>query len=867
MTTTVSGDVEVRRATAALQAGDLKAAERLLRAALAAKPEHVAALNILSIVLIRLGRFAEAESYLQRALQKYANSDATLSNYGLVLKALGRPVEALELFSKALKINPSVAETWNLRGTVFSELKRPSDAVGDFDRATRCDPSFAQAFYNKGITLIALGRHEDAIGSFDRAIALRPYAAEVDLLRAKLLADLGRRDAALDGIDRLLARAPNLAEAWLGRSNLLFELRRKDEALAACQRATALKPGLTEAWHACGNVLNELGHHREALAAYDQALTLNCDFAGAWHGRGNVLNELKRCDDALIAYDKALALRPDLAEAWLGRGNMLTELYRIDDALAAFDRALALRPDFAEAWLGRGNAFSALKRSSEALAAYDRSLALNADLAEAWFGRASVFVGLKQFEDALAAYDRALAVEPDLKFAKGDHLFAKRHLADWAGLDREILDVASGVTAGQAAIAPFAFLAISPSPADQLECAKRFIADQPTFPPIWRGEIRSSDRIRIAYLSADFREHASAYLTTGLFEHHDKSRFQTLAISFRPSKDSAARRRIEEAVDVFVDVYDRTDSDVADLVHRHQVDIAVDLMGFVGGNRLGVMARRAAPIQVNYLGYPGTMAADYIDYIIADPTIVPKEHFPFYGEQVVWLPDSYQANDSKRHVAERTPTRADCALPQSGFVFCCFNNTYKITPQIFDVWMRLLDKTAHSVFWLIEASPATRANLRREVERRGISPDRLIFAARLPHAEHLARYRHADLFLDTLPYNAHTTASDALWVGVPVLTCLGTTFAGRVAASLLKASDLDALVTNSLEEYEAVAIKLAEEPSYLASLRTRLQRNRLICPLFNTELFTRHIEAAYATMWECHQRGEPPRAFAVSRID
>ena len=363
----------------------------------------------------------------------------------------------------------------------------------------------------------------------------------------------------------------------------------------------------------------------------------------------------------------------------------------------------------------------------------------------------------------------------------------------------------------------------------------------------------------MAYLSADFHDHPVAYLTAGLFEHHDRSRFEITALSFGPDQASPTRDRIKGAVEHFIDVRSQSDQDIAELIRRLEIDIVIDLMGLTRHSRVGVLARRSAPIQVNYLGYSGTTGANYIDYILADATVIPEEHCAFYTEQVVWLPDCYLVNDDRRAICERTPSRGECGLPEDGFVFCCFNNPGKLAPATFQVWMRLLNATPDSVLWLSKADPTVQANLRREAERCGVSAQRLIFAPRMPDvADHLARQRQADLFLDTLPYNAHTTACDALWAGVPVVTCLGTTFVGRVAASLLKAVGLDELITHSLQDYEALALKLAHDPAYLASLRDKLARNRDTFPLFDTERSTRQIEAAYTTMWQCYQRGEPP---------
>ena len=711
-----------------------------------------------------------------------------------------------------------------------------------------------------------MGRAPEAITSFERVLAAKPDFTQVHLLRAKLQTDLGRHDAALEGIDKLLALMPALAEAWLGRSNILFAAKRYPEALWAVERALELKPDLAEAWHGRGNVLNELKHYEEALAAYDKALALNLNFAGAWHGRGNVLSEVNRHHEALGAYDKALVLAPDLTAAWLGRGNVLNVLKQSPEALTAYDRALALDPNLAEAWLGRGNGFCELNRYDDAATAYDKAISIDAGLAEAWLGRGKLLIMLKRHDEALAAYERAVAVKPDLKYAKGDRLHVKLTLSDWTDLDKEATDLVSQVREKKPAISPFQFLAISTSAADQLTCTQTFMTDQPSFPAIWRGEIYSHDRIRIAYLSADFHEHATAYLMTGLFEMHDKARFEVTAISFGPNQNSHVRKRIITAVEHFIDVRNKSDQQIAELIRRLEIDIVIDLKGFTYNARYNVLARRAAPVQVNYLGYPGTMGADFMDYVIADPTIIPKEQFPSYAECVVWLPDSYQVNDQQRRISERSQTRRECGLPDYAFVYCCFNNPYKILPDIFDIWMRLLRSNENSVLWLFEGHPTAAANLRREAEKRGVSAERLIFAPKIPLPDHLARHRHIDLFLDTLPLNAHTTASDALWADVPVLTCLGTTFAGRVAGSLLKAIGLDELITHSLEEYEAMATQLAQEPSRLAALKNRLARNRNSYPLFDTGRFAHHIETAFLTMWERYQRGEPPEAFAVSEL-
>jgi len=707
-------------------------AARFFKQVLRSEPNHVSALNLLTVALMSTDRFAEAQPFIAKAISLVPGSDASHYNFGLILRRLNKPTQALQQFNEALRINPDVPETWNNRGTIFNDLTQYEDAIFDFDRAILLNPNYSEALANKGKSLTRLKRYEEASATYDKALTLKP----------------------------------NLAEAWLGR--------------------------------------------------------------------GNVYTELRRFNEAFAAYDKALALKPDLAEAWLGRGRILSEFKRFDEAFAAYDKALALKPELAEAWLARGNGFTELKR----------------------------------FDQAFAAYDRALSLRPDLEFAESARLHTKMILCDWAKFEEECLHVLTAVREQKLVSSPFILLSIPSSPADQLQSARTLIADQGLFSALWRGEIYSHGRIRVAYISADFRNHAVAYLTAGLFEHHDRSCFEITGISIGAADDSPLRRRLESAFDHFIDAKDKTQADIANLIRDREIDIAVDLMGHTQNSQPGILARRPAPIQINYLGYAGTLGARYIDYILADSTVVPEEHRAFFTEQVVWLPDSYLVSDDRRAISPQTPTRHECGLPEDGFVFCSFNNSYKIAPNIFELWMRLVRTTPNSVLWLSQTNTIAMANLRREAERHGVSSERLIFAPKVAeNADHLARQRLADLFLDTLPYNAHTTASDSLWVGLPVLTCLGKTFAGRVAASLLRAVGLPELIATSLQEYEALALKFVHDPTLLTAMKAKLAQRREIYPLFDTGRFTRHIEGAYVTMWERYQRLETPQAFAVDPIN
>ena len=758
-------EVLYRNAVNSLNDNKLGDAEKLFRNLLTSQPGHIGALNLLTIVLMRLERYGEAEKFIRTALKINQGSDVSFYNYGTILLKLGRSQEAIEQFNRALGLNSNVCETWNNRGAAFNDLRQYQAAISDFDRAIALNNGYVDAYANKGKSLSELKRYDEAFVAFDRALALKP----------------------------------DLENAWLGRGNIFAELKRFDDA----------------------------------FASYDKALALKPDLENAWLGRGNISLELKRCDDAFACYDKALALKPDLAKAWLGRGNTFTEVNCYDDALAAYDKALALKPDLENAWLGRGNALEALKR----------------------------------YEDAVAAYDRALALKPDLTGVEGARLDAKLHLCDWDNFDADCMHLISTVRKGDVSTEPFKFLAIASSSDDQLKCANLWIAHKfsDSDSPIWH-ERYDHRRIRIGYLSADFRQHATSYLIAGLFEQHDKSCFETTAVSLAPNDHSSIRERLMASFDRFLDAEGQSDDQIASLVKTLEIDILVNLNGLTKGSRTNIFARRSAPVQVSYLGYPGTMGAKFIDYIIADRIVIPEKCYASYSEKVVVLPNSYQVNDDKRFISERAFTRTDVGLPPTGFVFCCFNNNYKIAPPIFDCWMRILKQVEGGVLWLLEDNVKAASNLRKEAVARGVGAERLIFAKRMPLPDHLARHRLANLFLDTLPYNAHTTASDALWAGLPVLTCVGETFAGRVAASLLQAIHLPELITTTLEAYERLAVDLGTRPELLAMIKTKLAQNRLTTPLFDTKLFAKNIEAAYMAMYARHQTGLAPDQIVVPAI-
>lgn len=638
------------------------------------------------------------------------------------------------------------------------------------------------------------------------------------------------------------------------------------EALKLYQQVIAVDPRNFEALHGMGILYGQGGRYEEALRFFANASAVQPANFIAHFNQGKALQELKRYEEALASYDKALALNPDFAEGYNNRGNVLKDLQRYEPALASYGRAIALRPNYVNAYNNQGGVLSKLKRYDEALASYDKVLALQPNFAMAHNNRGIILNELRQYEEALASYDRTLALDPQYPYTLGARLHAQMRIGLWDDFELRLDALIRAIERGQLACHPFPLLALPVGQDIVQSCTSRVVADK--YPParytLYNGERYQHDRIRLGYFSADFHNHATAYLMSELFEKHDRGRFEVFAYSFGPPHQGDMRLRLVKSFDRFLDVATENTDSIAALAREHEIDIAIDLKGYTQDCRPEVFALRPAPIQVNYLGYPATMGAPYIDYIIADRVVIPEAHFPYYSEKVVHLPHSYQVNDSKRLSADVIPTRRELGLPDTGFVFCCFNNNFKITPDVFTIWMRLLAKVDGSVLWLLEGDAAIPRNLGREAQRRGIDPARLVFAPKMTLADHLARHHHADLFMDTFYYNAHTTTSDALWTGLPVLTCLGNTFAGRVAASLLQAIGMPELITHSHEEYEALALTLATHPDALAAVKQKLDHNRLTQPLFNTALFTAHIEAAYTAMWQRHQQGLAPDHIRVA---
>ncbi len=554
---------------------------------------------------------------------------------------------------------------------------------------------------------------------------------------------------------------------------------------------------------------------------------------------------------ALIYFEQAITLNPKSYQAWSNKGLALTKLKNYDAALIAYERGINLHAKYPEVWLNKGITLAALNRHEEAFLAYEMALNLKPDYYEGLLNKVLTLQSLKRYDATLDVYEKAMKLKPDSDYLLGYYLYIKILIGDWNQLESEVEQLIKKINMKLKVAFPFSTLPLVDSPEIHLAAAKIFVKDKysidnslDNIPHIL------NKKIRIGYFSADFHNHATSYLMAEFFELHNKDHFEIIAFSFGPSFDDESRQRLMNTFDEFLDVDMLSDKEIANLSREKRIDIAIDLKGFTKDHRTGIFAYRAAPLQVNYLGYPGTMGADFIDYIIADPTLIPQESQSFYSEKIIYLPNTYQVNDSKRKMANIQFSRADLGLPQKGFIFCCFNNNYKITANNLDSFARILKNVPGSILWLFEDNPTVKENLIKEASNRAISKDQLVFARKMPIAEHLSRLRVADLFLDTLPYNAHTTASDALWAGLPLLTLIGKSFQARVAASLLMAIRLPELITYSQDEFESLAIELANNSEKLLHIKEKLHNNRSSTPVFNTQLLTQHIETAYTKIYE-----------------
>jgi len=887
-----------KRAVGLHQTGRFDEALVIYKALLKANPKSFDLNHLTGVALFQRGLADQALKLIQKALKIDPSSAAGYGNLGSVQEALHKPQAALISYDRAISLQPDFYQAHFKKGNVLQVLERPEDALESYAAAEELRNDDPNLYNNKGAALRDLGRLEDALLCFDRALALQPESLNAHINKGNTLQDSHRFEEALACYDLALSLSPHHPDALINKAKALKENEMLEDALACYDLAIAHHPASVDAFclrgillmqmerreeamesinaalklhnddaaSVCANarLLTDMGDYDHALSEFDRSLKLDAANTHTWAYRASLLEKMNRPSEALGSYDRAIALWPGFFQAHINRAAVLRVLKRYDEAVESYKRAISLDPGNIAALTNLGNAFQEQGQYQDAVDSYSRALKTDKKNVSILYNRGQALSYMQRQKEACADYDRAYALNPDHKNLAGARLHTKMMLCDWSVCD-EIDGFLEKLRKGEVEAQPFTLIALPATAEDQLICAKKYVEEKfPPLPPLWQGQKYNHDKIRIAYLSADFYRHATSYLMAGLFEQHDKDAFETYAFSFGPNDQSDLRTRLESSFTEFLDVAGRSDEEIAQMILEKEIDILVDLKGYTNNSRVNIVTRRPAPVQVSYLGYPGTMGAPYIDYFIGDHHTITPDIATFFSEEIIYMPDSYQVNDDQRFLPAKASKRADYGLPAEGFVFCSFNNTYKIMPEIFDIWMRLLTETKDSVLWLFEGNDGVAGNLRREAKQRGVDPKRLIFAPKVTLEDHLTRQQCADLFLDNIPCSAHTTASDALWVGLPLITCLGNTFAGRVAGSLLYAHGLPELITENLADYEKLALGLAQSPEKLAAVREKVIAHRETAALFDTKTFAKHLESAYRTIWQKHQDGDEPAGFDVA---
>ena len=786
----------------------------------------------------------------------YPNVPLLFNLIGACYKALGQLEVSVKMFEKAVGIKPDYAEAHKNLGITLRSLGQFEPAVNSLEQAIKVEPNYADAHYNLAITFKDFGDLHAAVKSYEKTITLNPNFAAAHNNLGNVFKDLDKFDDAVKSYEKAISLNPKFAAAHNNLGNVFKDLNKLDDAVKSYEKAISLNPKFAEAHNNLGNVFKDLDKLDDAVKSYEKAIASNQKLSEAHYNLGIALKQLKQLDEAVISLNSAITLKPDYAHAHNNLGSCFTLLGQMPLAIECYKKALTIKPDYAEAHNSLGNVLNILGQIKAGANCFEKAIEIKPDFAEAHNSLGNVFKKLKQRDKALLCYERAFAIKPDMDFILGDILNTKMHLCIWDDFSILLNNAKKKIINNEKVFDPFNLMGLVDDPALQRKATELMVnSTHPKNHSLPRiDQYQKHKKIRIGYFSADFKEHPVGYLTAGLYESHNRNHFEVHAFSFGPDTNDEMNLRIKAGVDQFHDVQSMSHKEVTSLARSLEIDIAIDLTGLTAKARTDVFAMSAAPIQVSYIGFLGTMGADYYDYLIADPVMIPKKNQKYYSEKIIYLP-SFQVNDSKDLPPEIIFSRKEVGLPEEGFVFCCFNNTYKFTPSVFDSWARILQSVEGSVLIVYANNELSKTNLTKEIVRRGVEAERLIFGASLDRPEYMARYRVADLFLDTQPYNAGTTASDALRMGLPMLTLKGESYQSRMGASILSALNLPELITSSPEEYESVAIELASNPEKLKSIKHKLASNLSTAPLYDTKLFTKNLESAFTAMYERYHQG------------
>ena len=740
--------------------------------------------------------------------------------------------EVFKLSKKLITQYPRSVTLWNLLGAASKNLGKMDESIRSFKKVIELNPKYADGHNNLGVVLQEKGDLDESIKYFNKAMSLNP----------------------------------NYSQAY---NNVGIVYQKKGKlSLAAkyTKKAIFLNPNYVEAYNNLATITQDQGKFSQAIEYFNKAISLNPSYSEAYYNIGLAFSKLNEFESAIKSYNKALSLKPNYPEAYNSLATIISQKGKLDEAIKLFNKAILLRPNYSEAYFNIGIVFKKQNKLYEALDSYQKAINLKPNYVESFYNIATIFEEQGKPHKAIDYYDKALVLRPDFNKAQAQKLHQKAKICDWKTI-QEDKELFSKLGTHTNHIPPFTMLSFEDEPRNhylrsKLYAKKKYLQKQIPFDK--KNKIFKNKRLRIGYFSADLQNHATMYLASKIFENYNKEKFEIYIYSFgRCLEHDEVREKLKNSVDVFKDVIDLNDKDIAMLARADQINIAIDLKGYTKNSRTGIFAYRAAPIQINFLGYPGTLGANFFDYIIADLTLIPETKKKFYSEEIIYMPHTYQPTSHSSIISNKKFTKSEMNLPNNSFVFCCFNNNYKISPNEFNIWMRILNKVENSVLWLIGSNKWAKQNLIKEAEKHGISNNRLIFANQITHSDHLARLRLADLFLDTFNYNAHTTTSDALWAGIPVITKIGNSFASRVAASLLMAVGLPELVVQNEIEYENLILEIASSPRKLFKIKEILSSNKLSKPLFNFEMYISHLEDAYKQVFENYLKGNKVKTIYV----
>ena len=803
-----------------------------------------------------------ARNFLASLQQKQIPKDSITQLVNLY--GQGKYLEVVELSEKHIDLYPEDSVIWNIKGAANEALQKLDEALKAFEIATTLNPRNHEYHSNIGIIFQKQGEFDKSINAYKKALLLKSNHYPAFNNMGVIFEKKGELTEAIDAYKKALKLNPNYVEAHYNIGNVLKTQGKFEKAINKFCKVLRLCPDYVEAYKNLGDIFQEQDRIKEAMEAYDKALNIKPNYPEIYNEIGNLFKKQGNIASATKMFKGAISLKPEYIDPYNNLGNVLMEQSYTNEALGMFKRALVIDPNNCNALNCMGVILHKQGDLEEAINFYNRAISSNTYFIDAINNLGNAFIDQGKIDEAIETYNRALLIKPDFEVARSHKIYQQANICDWASIEEDCLLI-SKIGTKKDAIPPFTLLSLEDSPYNHRERSKLFgkAKFSNEFKKSIEPLVKKSKDLRIGYFSADFHNHATMYLMSKVFNLHDRNILKIYAFSYGPDKNDEMRKKLVSSVDVFNDVSKIGDEDVALLARQNNIDIAIDLKGYTQNSRSSIFMHRIAPIQINYLGYPGTLGTNYIDYIIADPTIIPQEYRDCYTEEIIYMPHCYQPNDNKRLISKKAMTKLDMGLPEDSFVFCSFNNNYKITKVEFNIWMRLLKEIEGSVLWLFKSNKWAEANLKKEAFNNGVDASRLIFAEKLPHDEHLARHKFADLFIDTFNYNAHTTASDALWAGLPVVTKIGKGFPARVAGSLLKAVGLPELITENEKEYEALILDLASNSDKLLKIKEKLRVNRLSQPLFDTELYTKNLEKAYLQVYKNYIDGKSPQTIYV----